>query len=67
MSRKRCLDGNLTLDIVETPNNTDNNKDSSETVSSATEKPKFIFKNPNFKHSNIVDIVASLGDKSIYL
>ena len=51
MSRKRCLDGNLTLDsIVETPNNSDN-KDNSEIT---TEKPKFIFKNPNFKHSNIV-------------
>ena len=50
MSRKRVHD--LTSDSA-TVDNSDNSKEFTETET-AGEKPKYVFKNPNFKHSNVV-------------
>lgn len=50
MSRKRVHD--LTSETAAV-DNSDNNKEFTETET-AGEKPKYVFKNPNFKHSNVV-------------
>ena len=50
MSRKRVHD--LTSETA-AGDNSDNNKEFTETET-AGEKPKCVFKNPNFKHSNVV-------------
>ena len=50
MSRKRVHDLTSETSAVD---NSDNNKEFTETET-AGEKPKFVFKNPNFKHSNVV-------------
>ena len=50
MSRKRVHDLTSETSAVD---NSDNNKEFTETETPG-EKPKYVFKNPNFKHSNVV-------------
>ena len=50
MSRKRVHD---LIPETAAVDNSDNNKDFTESVTTG-DKPKYVFKNPNFKHSNVV-------------
>ena len=56
MSRKRPLDSNPTPDIgaAESAGHCVDPSSDQTGAGPAADKPKFVFKNPNFKHSNIV-------------
>lgn len=54
MSRKRGPDPGVVIpDTTAVSDNSDNNRNISEAVT-AGDKPKYVFKNPNFKHFNVV-------------